>query len=203
VAAVFPSPGRPEMVLVMTEHAPHLTTRTAPRPWLARRWPSALALPVVALSVWGMADGRDVAFVVVLAGVCYLVAAMIGRPASAWWIAVLGSIPVTAAMLLDVDSSIMLFAVAVAALLVAATRRFAGLGAQAGAALGFGLIAPLALATGPTVGGLLVAGGLLGHAAWDAYHHRVNRVVTRSYAEWCGVVDALLGLAVLLVVLAS
>jgi hypothetical protein len=33
----------------------------------------------------------------------------------------------------------------------------------------------------------LVAVGLLGHAAWDAIHWRRNTIVTRSFAEWCGV----------------
>ncbi|WP_371784497.1 hypothetical protein [Streptosporangium subroseum] len=42
-----------------------------------------------------------------------------------------------------------------------------------------------------------MAAGLLGHAAWDAAHWRADRVVTRPFAEWCGVLDLLLGLAVL------
>jgi hypothetical protein len=31
----------------------------------------------------------------------------------------------------------------------------------------------------------VVAAGLLGHAAWDVYHHRAGRVVRRSLAEFC------------------
>jgi hypothetical protein len=38
---------------------------------------------------------------------------------------------------------------------------------------------------------------ILGHAAWDAYHYLRDRVVTRSYAEFCAVVDLLLGAAIL------
>jgi hypothetical protein len=38
---------------------------------------------------------------------------------------------------------------------------------------------------------------LLGHAAWDAYHYLRNRVVPRSYAEFCAVVDLLLGAVIL------
>jgi hypothetical protein len=49
-------------------------------------------------------------------------------------------------------------------------------------------------------GGILVSAGLFGHAAWDVYHHRINRVVTRSLAEFCFVLDTLLALAVLFVV---
>ena len=47
------------------------------------------------------------------------------------------------------------------------------------------------------MGGYLVALALIGHAGWDAYHYLRNRVVGRSYAEWCAVVDLLLGAAIL------
>ena len=49
----------------------------------------------------------------------------------------------------------------------------------------------------PDLGGKLVGIALLGHAAWDAYHYLRDRVVTRSYAEFCAVVDLLLGAAIL------
>jgi len=45
-----------------------------------------------------------------------------------------------------------------------------------------------------------VAIGLLGHAGWDVYHHRVNRVVARSPAEFCFVIDTLDAGAMLAVV---
>jgi hypothetical protein len=41
-----------------------------------------------------------------------------------------------------------------------------------------------------------VAGGLLAHAAWDIYHHRANKVVVRSMAEFCFVLDTLLAAAI-------
>jgi hypothetical protein len=44
-------------------------------------------------------------------------------------------------------------------------------------------------------------GRLLGHAVWDAYHHRVNRVVVRSLAEFCLVLDVVLAVAIVLVTL--
>jgi hypothetical protein len=73
-----------------------------------------------------------------------------------------------------------------------------GLPLQTLALLGFGAIAVTALLLAPAVGAYLVAIGLLGHAAWDAYHHRTNKVVARSYAEFCLVLDA--ALAVMIVV---
>ncbi|MFE9693586.1 hypothetical protein [Micromonospora sp. NPDC005806] len=49
--------------------------------------------------------------------------------------------------------------------------------------------------------GWLVAGGWLGHAAWDLAHHRTGRVVPRGYAEWCGVLDAAVGITMVLALL--
>jgi hypothetical protein len=41
--------------------------------------------------------------------------------------------------------------------------------------------------------------GLLGHAAWDVHHHRTNRVVLRSLAEFCLVLDTALAVAIVIV----
>ena len=49
----------------------------------------------------------------------------------------------------------------------------------------------------PELGAYLVAFALLGHAAWDAYHYLRDRVVARSYAEFCGVLNLLVGAAIL------
>ena len=43
-----------------------------------------------------------------------------------------------------------------------------------------------------------MAFALIGHAGWDAYHYLKDRVVARSYAEFCGITDLLLGGAILL-----
>jgi hypothetical protein len=51
----------------------------------------------------------------------------------------------------------------------------------------------------PEVGAYLVALALLGHAAWDAYHYLRDRVVARSYAEFCAVLDLVVGAAVLFI----
>jgi hypothetical protein len=37
-----------------------------------------------------------------------------------------------------------------------------------------------------------VAAGWFLHGLWDFVHLRRNAVVSRSYAEWCGVVDILI-----------
>ncbi|GAB2702709.1 putative membrane protein [Microbacterium marinum] len=66
-----------------------------------------------------------------------------------------------------------------------------------------GAAALLVLQLAPTVGGLLVALALLGHAAWDFYHHRARRVVSRHLAEFCGVLDVLVAILVVVVTFSS
>jgi hypothetical protein len=72
-----------------------------------------------------------------------------------------------------------------------------GLGLQATGMLAFGATALAALYAAPELGAYLVAFALLGHAGWDAYHYLRDRTVARSYAEFCGILDLLLGVAIL------
>jgi hypothetical protein len=46
----------------------------------------------------------------------------------------------------------------------------------------------------------VVVPSLLGRAAWDVYHHRINKVVVRSMAEFCCVLDTLLAIAIVVAV---
>ena len=46
---------------------------------------------------------------------------------------------------------------------------------------------------------MLAGAGFLAHGVWDAYHFRVNKVVNRPYAEFCGVFDLLVGPALIIV----
>lgn len=54
-----------------------------------------------------------------------------------------------------------------------------------------------ALSVDRELGRYLLAAGWLGHAAWDFAHYRADKVVSRSFAEWCAVVDFLGGVAIL------
>jgi hypothetical protein len=77
-------------------------------------------------------------------------------------------------------------------------RKPGGLTLQIAGMLAFGSTVLVALFyVDPDLGGKLMAIAILGHAAWDAYHLLRNRVVARSYAEFCAVVDLLLGAAIL------
>lgn len=83
-------------------------------------------------------------------------------------------------------------------LLHGAARPIDGLPLQAIAMGGVGTAAAIALIVNGDVGAYLVAAGLLGHAAWDVYHHRANKVVARSMVEFCCVLDTLLAVAVVI-----
>ncbi len=63
----------------------------------------------------------------------------------------------------------------------------------------FGAAAAMALGVTATVGAYFVAGGLLAHAVWDAYHYRINKVVARSLAEFCLVLDTIVAAVIVIV----
>jgi hypothetical protein len=115
------------------------------------------------------------------------------------------AVVITVARLLDdrVEPTWVILAGAVA-LLGYGLRREAGrpghgLPLQTAGLVGFGAAAAAALMLTAAFGAWLVAAGLLGHAAWDVYHHRVNRVVVRSLAEFCLVLDTALAVAIVTV----
>ncbi|MEH0845356.1 hypothetical protein V6U81_23480 [Micromonospora sp. CPCC 205711] len=65
---------------------------------------------------------------------------------------------------------------------------------------GWSALAGLAAVAGDGPGRWLVAAGWLGHAGWDVAHHRRGTVVPRGYAEWCGVLDVVLGVTTVLAI---
>jgi hypothetical protein len=104
---------------------------------------------------------------------------------------------------LKINLALVFLVVALAFLVVGVARgqlrRPGGLTLQAAGMLAFGSIGLVALYVDPDLGGHLVAFALLGHAAWDAVHYVRNRVVARSYAEFCAVFDLLVGAAILFI----
>jgi hypothetical protein len=64
--------------------------------------------------------------------------------------------------------------------------------------LGFGALALAAMAVDPDVGRYLVAAAWLLHGVWDLVYFRLDTVVARSYAEFCGVVDVLIAAGLVL-----
>jgi hypothetical protein len=61
----------------------------------------------------------------------------------------------------------------------------------------FTAIGLTALAISPDLGRYLLAAGWLGHAVWDIAYLRADKVVSRSFAEWCAVFDFIGGVSIL------
>jgi hypothetical protein len=178
---------------------------------LLRRWPTLAAIGLAALTTYDLSDGSDLAPIVVASALIYLGAAALRRPATAWGIFFGSFVVLTVAKVVfagtssaaeDAPTWVLLgFAVLflIYGLLRGATRPREGLPLQAIAMAAFGAIAAIAVLVNSTVGAYLVAAGLLGHAAWDAYHHRINKVVVRSMAEFCFVLDTLLAVIIVII----
>lgn len=63
--------------------------------------------------------------------------------------------------------------------------------------VGFTAVALTAVSVDPDLGRYIVAAGWFGHAVWDAGHLWADRVVARSFAEWCAVFDVLRAIGIL------
>ncbi len=172
---------------------------------LTRRWPTWLALAWATVSLADLADGLEYAFVLLVAATGYLFIAVVDRSRLTWPV-LFGLIAVVVVLRsLDVDQwpalTVTAFALMAAGLITGQLRRPGLYLLQSPAAVGFIALGMAALAVPAAIGSYLVAAGLLGHAAWDAVHWRANSIVTRSFAEWCGVLDATLGVGILVTVL--
>jgi hypothetical protein len=167
-----------------------------------RRWPTLAGLGFAAVIAFDLLSGVELA---PASAAVYLGAAALQRPAAAWPLFVATAVVITVARLLDdrFEPTWVILAGAVAllayGLLRGAGRPGHGLPLQTAGLVGFGAAAAAALMITAAFGAWLVAAGLLGHAAWDAYHHRVNRVVVRSLAEFCLVLDTALAVAIVIV----
>jgi hypothetical protein len=170
---------------------------------LGRRWSTWLALACAAISLSDVSDGLEFAILFILPATGYLFLAVVDRPRITWVVAAgaMATVVVLRALNLDPWPTLAVVAVVLAAVgLIGGQLRRAGLYAwQSPGALAFMAFGLVALSVPATAGGYLMVVALLGHAAWDAIHWRHNMVVTRSFAEWCGVFDLVLGLGLLVV----
>jgi hypothetical protein len=171
---------------------------------LVHRWPTALGVAVAALTVFDLRGGTELAALTMLMPVVYLGAAALDRRRFAWvvllaGVAVLTVVPSSSEVVPSVGFLVAALVFFVVGAARGELRKPGGLALQTVGMLAFGSIVLAALYVGADLGGYLVAIALLGHAAWDAHHYLRDRVVARSYAEWCAVVDLLAGAAVLFV----
>jgi hypothetical protein len=174
---------------------------------LKRRWPTALALVLSALTFDGADSGASVfglAEALLLLPLGYLIVAKLERPRASWPVLMCGLSTIIVLRLLDVIApAAVLVCIALIVLVWAAVdrqlQRSALFQVQALAMLGFGALALIGLAVDPELGRYLVAAGWFFHGLWDFVHLHMNKVVARSYAEWCGVLDILIGGQLLLI----
>jgi hypothetical protein len=183
-----------------------------PRRWtdvLKHRWPTVLGIAVAALTAFDLEIDAgfvsSISALVVLMALVYVGAAVLNRRRASWVVFLAGfAVVVVFLDLLDsgIDPSAVLLVAALVFVVVGAVRGQlrspGGLTLQAAGMLGFGAIALATLYVDTVVGAYLVAAALLGHAVWDAFHYLRDRVVARSYAEFCGILDLVLGAAILL-----
>ena len=191
-----------------TNHSHHTQQTPNRRRWtdaLMHRWPTALGIALAPLAAFDLQDVQEAlefAALTVLMALVYLGAAALDRRRSAWIILLAGlTLLVFMPSTWGVIPSVVFLVVALVFLVLGVARgqvqRPGGLRLQTVGMVAFGSTVLVALYVDPDLGGKLVAIAILGHAAWDAYHYLRDWVVTRSYAEFCAVVDLLLGAAIL------
>ena len=161
----------------------------------------------------GSESGRDLAPILAASGLVFLGAAALQIPSMAWLLFFGTVVVITATRVAtragwaNFDATWILLGLAGLFVVYGWLRGAAGLTdrlpLQTIAMLGFGITAASALIVSGDVGPYLVATGLLGHAAWDVYHHWANKVVASSLAEFCFVLDTLLAVAIVIATVRS
>jgi hypothetical protein len=184
-----------------SSHAPQATEHRGWAAALKHRWPTWLAIAMAALLAPGTTVG-ELANALPLLAFGYLAAAALQRREATWLLAV-GVVAAFAALRLQdlIDPVAVLIAAALAIVLWGALRgklrRRGALVVEAAGMAGFTAIALAALSVDQNLGRYVVAIGWFGHAAWDLAHLRADKVVSRSFAEWCTVFDVLRAIGIL------
>ncbi|QOV40271.1 hypothetical protein IM697_18805 [Streptomyces ferrugineus] len=196
----------------MSTPAPHATAdRPHPLAILTRRWPTALA---VVVCVFNMATygSEDLAGAVggmgetlPLLPLIYLMVNQLGRPRYTWPVLGAGLVAVFGLGAQDAVAPSTVLVAFAATLLAWGTVRGtpngrATFGAQAVGAVLFCGLALAGLAVDPDLGRYLVAAGWFCHGVWDFVHLRLDKVVSRTFAEFCGLIDVFVAVQLLFLV---
>jgi hypothetical protein len=165
----------------------------------AKRWPTVVGVAAGADSLLGEVTDdttlRLAEALLILPMLYVIVAALRSRRAT--WPVFFVCIALFIALRLQdlVAPSVVLLAIALAAAIWGTSHghhRERDFRLQLAGMAGFGALAVAGLVVDPDLGRYLVAAGWLGHAVWDWVHLAKDRVVSRSYAEWCGAVDVMI-----------
>ena len=169
---------------------------------IMHRWPTWLAIALAALTVGG-STVESLADVLPMLAFFYLATAVLQRRQATWLVA-LATVAAFAALRLQdwVDPVVALIVAALALVLWGAVRgqlwRRGALVVEMAGMVGFTAIALAAVSVDPEFGRYVVGAGWIGHAAWDFAHFRADKVVSRSFAEWCTVFDVLRAVGILI-----
>jgi hypothetical protein len=193
----------------MTRHQvlPHPSSRSdhGDPEAVLRWWPSLAGAALAVFIALDMRSGSELAPVLAASGLVYVGAAALRKRSTAWplFFGTFAIITVAKLGIMIVDPTWVFLGLAflfvVYGMLRGGLRPMSAVPLQAAAMAGFGTAAAVALIVSGDAGAYLVAGGLLAHAAWDVYHHWTNKVVVRSMAEFCCVLDTLLSVVILTV----
>ncbi|MFC5066093.1 hypothetical protein [Actinomycetospora atypica] len=185
--------------------APHPAPGHPPRrrPWWVRRWPTALAVLMSALTAGG-GTVDALAPPLVLLPTAYVVVAALGRPRATWPVVVLGTVGfVLVGVLGAVDPRTVVLVAATAVLGAGLVRHRHPAGrrtmlVQGAGLLVFGAVAVLVTTLPPEIGVWPLAAAWFAHGVWDLVHLRRRTVVSPTFAEWCAVVDVLVAVQLVL-----
>ncbi|WP_378537778.1 hypothetical protein [Nocardiopsis sediminis] len=137
--------------------------------------------------------------ILLLLPLLYLVVAKLGRRRATWPLLVAGVAVIFVLEGLELIAPAAVFtAIALVVLVWGAVdgqlRRSGVFRLQALGMLGFGALALIGLAVDPDLGRYAVAAGWFLHGVWDLVHLKRDKVVSRSFAEWCCVVDIVIAI---------
>jgi hypothetical protein len=169
-------------------------------------WPTLAGVALAGFVAFAGSAGES-APILAASGFVYLGAAALRKPSAAWPLFFVTFLVIAAGRigLIPIDPTWIVLGLAAITFLYGvwrgAGRSWAGLPLQTIAMAVVGAGAAFAAAVNGTIGASVVAAGLFAHAVWDVYHHRINRVVSRSMAEFCCVLDTAIALAIVMAIL--
>lgn len=174
---------------------------------LKHRWPTLCGIALALFTAFGGGINREftsfVSALIVFMAFIYLAAAVLGQRSSAWLVFLVGLVVITLLKLLELNTVAVFgfLGLALVFLVLGVVRNqwrgASSLPLETVGMIAFSTIALVMLNLNLTWAGYLAALALFAHAAWDTVHLWRNRVVARSYAEFCAVLDVVLGVAIL------